>query len=54
MKALLIIFLALAFVVGGLLLLKSSAKTGLPSNEVIKRVKQREQQLDEEEKHEDR
>jgi hypothetical protein len=53
MKALLIIFLALAFVVGGLLLLKSSAKTGLPSDEVVKRVKERERSLEEQEKRED-
>ena len=53
MKALLIIFLALAFVVGGLLLLRSSAKTGLPSDEVINRVKQREAKLQDEDKRED-
>ena len=53
MKSFLIIVLALAFVVGGLLLLRSSAKTGLPSDEVIKRVKQREAKLEDEEKGED-
>ena len=53
MKALLIILLTLAFVVGGLMMLKSSAKTGLPSDEVIKRVKEREAKLKDEEKRED-
>ncbi|HEY2684219.1 MAG TPA: DUF2897 family protein [Steroidobacteraceae bacterium] len=54
MKVFLIILLALAFVAGGLLAFKSSAKSGQPSEDVIERAKQRERQLDEEDKREDR
>lgn len=53
MKTWLIILLALAFVAGGIMMLKSSAKTGQPSDEVIKRVKAREAKLEDEEKRED-
>ena len=46
MKALLIIALVLAVLVGGILTLRSSARTGMPSEEVLKRASKRARELD--------
>ena len=45
MKALLIIGLMLAFLVGGILFLRSSARTGMPSEDVLRRAQQRAKDL---------
>ena len=50
LKAVLIIALVLAVLVGGILTLRSSARTGMPSDEVLKRASQRERELDANEK----
>jgi hypothetical protein len=52
MKAIIIIVVVLAVLVGGLLSLRSSARTGMPGEDVIKRAKEREKQLQESEKNE--
>lgn len=49
MKALLIIALVLAFIIGGILFLKSSARTGMPSEEVLRRAQQRAKELKQQE-----
>jgi uncharacterized protein YxeA len=41
MKAILIILLAIAVIVGGLLTLRSSRNSGMPSDEVLKRATKR-------------
>jgi hypothetical protein len=46
LKAALIIALVLAALVGGILTLRSSARTGMPSDEVLKRASQRARELD--------
>ena len=46
LKTLLIIGLVLAVLVGGILALRSSARTGMPSDEVLKRAAQRARELD--------
>jgi hypothetical protein len=53
LKAALIIALALVVVVGGLLLLRSSARTGMPSDEVLKRAGERARQQQAEEREQD-
>jgi uncharacterized membrane protein YciS (DUF1049 family) len=55
LKTLLIIGLVLAFLVGGLLTLRSANRTGQPSDEVVRRAKEREKQLEsaESKQHED-
>lgn len=50
LKAALIIALVLAVLVGGILTLRSSARTGMPSDEVLKRASQRARELDAAEK----
>ena len=50
LKTLLIIGLVLAVLVGGILALRSSARTGMPSDEVLKRAAQRARELDDVEK----
>ncbi|NNM61817.1 MAG: DUF2897 family protein [Steroidobacteraceae bacterium] len=45
MRAVLIIVLVLAALVGGLLALRNSARAGMPSEEVIERARQREREL---------
>ncbi|MFO1468320.1 MAG: DUF2897 family protein [Steroidobacteraceae bacterium] len=47
-----IILLVVAMLVGGLLVLRNSAKSGMPSQEVLDRVKRREQDLEQAERHE--
>lgn len=46
MKALLIIGLVLAVLIGGILTLRSSARTGMPSEDVLKRATKRARELD--------
>jgi Protein of unknown function (DUF2897) len=53
MKALIIIMIVLGALVGLLLTLRSSARTGMPSEDVINRAKQREKELQASEKKED-
>ena len=53
MKAIIIIVLVVGVLLGGLLTLRSSARTGMPSEDVLKRAKEREKQLRETEKDED-
>jgi hypothetical protein len=50
LKAALIIALVLAVLVGGILTLRSSARTGMPNDEVLKRASQRARELDAAEK----
>ncbi|HVC02027.1 MAG TPA: DUF2897 family protein [Steroidobacteraceae bacterium] len=45
MRAILIIALVVGSLVGGLLMLRGSTRTGMPSDEVIARAKQREREL---------
>ena len=53
MKALLIIILVVAAIVGGLLTLRNSGRTGMPSDEVLKRASKRARELDTAEDNED-
>ena len=46
MKALIIILLVVGALVGGILTLRSSARTGMPSEDVIERAKKRERELE--------
>ncbi len=46
LKAFLIIALVLAFLIGGIVALRRSARTGMPSEEVLKRATQRARELD--------
>ncbi len=50
LKTLLIIAIVIAFLVGGLLTLRSSARTGVPGEDVLKRARQREVELEAKEK----
>jgi hypothetical protein len=50
LKAVLIIALVLAVLVGGILNLRRSARTGMPSDEVLKRASQRARELEAAEK----
>lgn len=53
LKTALIIALVLAVLVGGILTLRSSARTGMPGDEVLKRASQRARELDAAEKDRD-
>jgi hypothetical protein len=53
LKALLIIALVLAVLIGGMLTLRRSARTGMPSEEVLKRAARRARELDAAEKERD-
>ena len=53
LKAALIIALVLAVLVGGILTLRSSTRTGMPSDEVLKRASQRARELEAAEKDRD-
>jgi hypothetical protein len=53
LKAFLIIALVIAFLVGGILALRRSARTGMPSEDVLKRATQRARELDAQEKKDD-
>jgi hypothetical protein len=53
MKAVIIIVIVVAVLVGGLLTLRSSARTGMPSDDVLKRAKERAKQLEQSEKNQD-
>jgi hypothetical protein len=50
MKAAIIITIVIVFLVGGLLRLRSSARTGMPSEDVLKRATERAKQLEKSEK----
>jgi hypothetical protein len=53
MKAIIIIVIVVGALVAGLLSLRSSARTGMPGEDVLKRAKEREKRLQETEKNED-
>jgi Protein of unknown function (DUF2897) len=53
LKAILIIAVVVAFLVGGILALRRSARTGMPSEDVLKRATQRARELDAQEKKDD-
>ncbi len=53
LKVALIIALVLALLVGGILTLRSSARAGMPNEEVLKRASQRARELDAAEKDRD-
>ncbi len=53
MKAVIIIVIVIGVLLGGLLTLRSSARTGMPGEDVLKRAKERENRLQETEKNED-
>jgi len=44
LKAIIIIVIVLGFLVGGLLTLRNSGRTGMPSEDVLRRAKEREKQ----------
>lgn len=48
--AVLIVLLVVGALVGGLLALRSSTRTGMPSRDVLDRAKRRERELEDEEK----
>jgi hypothetical protein len=50
LKAIIIIVIVLGFLVGGLLTLRNSARTGMPDEDVLRRAKEREKQLQQAEK----
>lgn len=52
MKAVLIILLVLGALLGGLLALRRSARTGMPPSEVLERAGRRARELDEQERRE--
>lgn len=51
--AVVVIVIVLAVIVGGILTLRRSAKTGMPSQDVLDRATQRARELDAEERRED-
>jgi FtsZ-interacting cell division protein ZipA len=51
--AIVIIVIVLALIVGGLLTLRRSAKTGMPSKDVLDRATRRARELEEQDKRED-
>jgi hypothetical protein len=53
LKAIIIIAVVVAVLVGGLLTLRSSARTGMPGEDVLKRAKERAKQLEQSEKNEE-
>ncbi len=53
LKAILIIAAVVAFLVGGILALRRSARTGMPGEDVLKRATQRARELDAQEKKDD-
>ncbi len=52
LKAIIIIVIVMGVLVGGLLRLRSSARTGVPGEDVLKRARQRELDLESQEKSE--
>jgi hypothetical protein len=52
-KAILIIVLVVAAVVGGILALRTTTRTGMPGEAVLDRAKRRAQDLDAADKHDD-
>ena len=53
LKAILIIFLVVGAIVGGLLTLRNSGRAGMPGEDVLKRATKHARELDAEEKDED-
>jgi hypothetical protein len=53
MKAFLIIGFVVAVMLGGILALRSSARTGMPSEDVLRRATQRARELEAQEKKDD-
>jgi hypothetical protein len=53
LKTVIIIVIVLGVLVGGLLTLRSSARTGMPDEDVLRRAKERERQLQREEKNQE-
>jgi hypothetical protein len=51
--AILVILIVLALIVGGLLTLRRSAKTGMPSQDVLERATRRARELEAQEKREE-
>jgi hypothetical protein len=49
-KTLIIIAIVIGFLVGGLMILRSSARTGVPGEDVLRRARQRELDLEAKEK----
>jgi flagellar basal body-associated protein FliL len=52
LKTIIIIVIVVGALVGGLLTLRSSARTGMPGEDVLKRAKERERQIEQSEKNE--
>jgi hypothetical protein len=52
--AIIVAIIVLAFVVGGILKLRTSAKSGMPSQDVLERATRRARELEEAEKREDK
>ncbi len=52
LKAVIIIVIAIGVLVGGIMTLRSSARTGVPGGDVLRRARQRELELQEQEKSE--
>jgi Protein of unknown function (DUF2897) len=53
LKAILIIAVVVAALIGGILTLRSSARTGMPSEDVLRRATQRARELEAQEKKDD-
>ena len=53
MKATIIIVIVIGILVGGLLSLRSSARTGMPDEDVLTRAKERAKQLEQSEKNDE-
>jgi flagellar basal body-associated protein FliL len=52
LKTIIIIVIVVGALVGGLLTLRSSARTGMPGEDVLKRAKEREREIEQSEKNE--
>ena len=50
LKAIIIIVIVVGFLLGGILTLRSSARTGMPDEDVLRRAKEREKQLEQADK----
>lgn len=52
-KAIIVIAIVIAIIIGGIMSLRRSAKTGMPSEDVLKRATQRARELEAQEKQND-
>jgi len=52
-KAIIVIAIVIAILIGGIMSLRRSAKTGMPSDDVLKRATQRARELEAQEKQND-